>query len=264
MSPTQYEAIGDVAVVTLTNPPANLFTAGVVAGLTAGVKRARDEGKRALVIQADGALFSGGADVSMFKGRSAVEARDLFEEAMGLIGALEDAPFPVIAAVHGLCLAAGLEIALASDLIIAAEGTQFAQVEALIGATTFLGGAYRLAERCGSARALEITFGGDQYPVEAFERWNIVNRVVPADQLRVEALAWAKRLAKGPTRAHAATKRIVQYSLMYGPRQADRYLLDAATPVFDTRDMQHAVGLMLEQGSRKFLQNHDSVVFEGK
>jgi hypothetical protein len=51
---------------------------------------------------------------------------------------------------------------------------------------------------------------------------------------------------------------------MYGPRQADRYLLDAATPVFDTRDMQHAVGLMLSQGSRKFLQNHADVVFEGK
>ncbi|MFG2731573.1 enoyl-CoA hydratase/isomerase family protein [Streptomyces canus] len=264
MSHTKYEAIGDVAVVTLTNPPANLFTAGVLDGLSTGVKRAREEGKRAMVIQADGALFSGGADVSLFHGTSAVEAREIFEEGMAVIGAIEDAPFPVIAAVHGLCLAAGLEIALASDLIIAAEGTEFGQVEALIGATTFLGGAYRLAERCGSARALEITFSGQQYPAGTFERWNVINRIVPGDQLREEALGWAQKLAKGPTRAHAATKRIVQYSLMYGPRQADRYLLDAATPVFDTRDMQHAVGLMLSQGSRKFLQNHGDVVFEGK
>ncbi|MGV9853468.1 enoyl-CoA hydratase/isomerase family protein [Streptomyces sp. NPDC003442] len=264
MSHTKYEAIGDVAVVTLTNPPANLFTAGVMEGLTAGVKRAREEEKRALVLQADGTLFSGGADVSMFKGLSAAEARDMFEEGMAVIAAIEDAPFPVIAAVHGLCLAAGLEIALASDLIIAAEGTRFAQVEALIGATTFLGGTYRLAERCGSARALEITFSGQQYPAEAFEQWNIINRIVPADQLRDEALAWAGRLAKGPTRAHAVTKRLVHYSLAHGPRQADRFLLDAATPVFETRDMQHAVGLMLEQGSRKFLHNHADVVFEGQ
>ncbi|MFJ3214113.1 enoyl-CoA hydratase/isomerase family protein [Streptomyces flaveolus] len=264
MSHTEYEAIGDVAVVTLTNPPANLFNAGVMDGLLEGVKRAREENKRAMVIQADGALFSGGADVAMFHGTSAAEARVLFGEAMGVIAAIEDAPFPVISAVHGLCLAAGLEIALASDLIIAAEGTQFAQVEALIGATTFLGGAYRLAERVGSARALEITFSGQQYPAETFERWNVINRIVPADQLREQALAWAQALAKGPTQAHAATKRIVQYSLMYGPRQADRYLLDAATPVFDTRDMQYAVGLMRSQGARKFMQNHGDVVFEGK
>ncbi|SHH31360.1 enoyl-CoA hydratase/isomerase family protein [Streptomyces sp. 3214.6] len=264
MSQTKYEAIGDVAVVTVANPPANLFTAGVMEGLSASLRRARDEDKRALVIQADGAVFSGGADVALFKGTSAVQAREIFEEGTALIAAIEDAPFPVIAAVHGLCLAAGLELALASDLIIAAEGTQFAQVEALIGATTFLGGAYRLAERCGSARALEITFSGQQYPADTFERWNIINRVVPAEQLRDEALAWAQRLAKGPTRAHAVTKRLVQYALTHGPREADRFLLDGATPLFDTRDMQHAVDLMLTQGSRKFLQNHGDIVFEGK
>lgn len=264
MSETTYEVIGDVALVTLANPPANLFTEEVMGDLGAGVRRARDEGRRALVIQADGPVFSGGVDVSVFHGRSATGARDMFEEGMGLIGAIEDAPFPVIAAVHGLCLAAGLEIALASDLIIAAEGTRFAQVEALIGATTFLGGAYRLAERCGSARALEITFGAQQYPAEDFERWGVINRIVPADQLREEALGWAQGLAKGPARAHAATKRLVHYSLSHGPRQADRYLLDSATSVLDTSDMQHAVGLLLEQGARKFRQNHDDIVFEGK
>lgn len=264
MSQTKYEAIGDVAVVTMANPPANLFTAEILEGLAASVRRARQEGKRAMVLQADGVLFSGGADVAMFHGRSAVEARAMFEEGMGLVGAIEDAPFPVIAAVHGLCLAAGLEVALAADLVIAAEGTQFAQVEALIGATTFLGGAYRLAERCGSARALEITFGGQQYSAEAFERWNIVNRIVPADELHDEALRWAQALAKGPTWAHAVTKRLVHHALAHGPRQADRYLLDAATPLFESRDMQHGVGLLLSQGSRRFLQNHGDVVFEGK
>ncbi|MFE1879187.1 enoyl-CoA hydratase/isomerase family protein [Streptomyces diastatochromogenes] len=264
MSHTKYEAIGDVAVVTLANPPANLFDAGITDGLAEGLRRARSEGKRAMVIQADGPIFSGGADVNLFAERTAVEAREMFEEVLPLIGAIEDAPFPVIAAVHGLCLAAGLEIALAADLVIAAEGTRFAQVEALIGAATFLGGVYRLAERCGSARALEIVFSGDQYPAEAFERWNIINRVVPADRLREDALAWAQRLAKGPTRAHAVSKALVHHSLAHGPRATDRYLLDAAIPLFETRDMQHGVGLLLRQGSREFLENHADVVFEGK
>ena len=147
MSESTYEPTGDVAVLTLSNPPANLFTLEVGEDIRSGVEQARGEGARAMVIQADGAVFSGGADVSLFKDRSLEEARDLMIGFMPILAALEDAPFPVIAAVQGLCFAVGLELALACDLIIAAEGTQFAQVEALIGATTFGGGVYRLLLR---------------------------------------------------------------------------------------------------------------------
>src|SRR6266702_4915796 len=168
MTESAYESIGDVAVLTLSNPPANLFTREVGEDIRSGVERAHGEGARAMVIQADGAVFSGGADVSLFKDRSLEEARDLMIGFMPILAALEDAPFPVIAAVHGLCFAAGLELALACDLIIAAEGTEFAQVEALIGAATFLGGVYRLAERCGPARAKEIVFGVVSYDAATF------------------------------------------------------------------------------------------------
>ena len=97
-----------------------------------------------------------------------------------------------------------------------------------------------------------------------FERWNISNRVVPDGELRENALAWAQRLAKGPTAAHAVTKRFVRYGLAHGSRQADRYLLDAATPLFESHDMQHAVGELLSQGTRKFLASHDQFVFENR
>lgn len=260
----KYEKTGDVAVVTMANPPANTFTMELSAGLLDAVRRAVGEDARALVLQADGPLFCGGADVSIFKDTTAREAREMFSEGFRLIEGLEDAPFPVIAAVHGMCFAAGLELALACDLIIAAEGAQFAQVEAKIGATTFLGGAYRLAERCGPARAKEIVFGAETYDAATFERWNIVNRVVPGADLRDRALAWAQQLAKGPTSAHAVTKRLVRHALDYGSRQADRYLLDTACPLLESRDMQHAVDLLLTQGARKFIQNHAQVVFEGR
>src|SRR6476620_40563 len=184
MTESTYQANADVAVLTLSNPPPNLFTLEVGKDIQSGIERARDEGARAMVIQADGAVFSGGADVSLFKDRSLEEASELMIGFMPILAALEDAPFPVIAAVHGICFAAGLELALACDLIIAAGGTQFAQVEALIGATTFGGGVYRLSERCGPARAREITFDASTYGAEEFERWNIVNRVVPGDRLR--------------------------------------------------------------------------------
>jgi enoyl-CoA hydratase/carnithine racemase len=264
MGHTDYQAVDTVAVVTMSNPPASLFDEELSDHLLADFERASDEGKRALILQADGAAFSGGADVSMFQARTISGARELIGRSMPLIAAIEDAPFPVIAAVHGLCLAAGLELALACDLVVAEESARFAQVEAMIGATTFLGGVYRLAERCGPARAREITFGAEQYTAATFERWNIINRVVPDGELRKHALGWAQRLAKGPTAAHAVTKRLVRYGLAHGPREADRYLLDAATPLFESHDMQHAVGELLSQGARAFRANHDQLVFENR
>ena len=264
MIETKYEKIDDVAMVTMANPPANTFTIELGAGLEGAVRRAISEEARALVLQADGPLFCGGADVHLFAGTTAGQAREMFAEGFQLINTLEDAPFPVIAAVHGMCFAAGLELALACDLIIAAEGTQFAQVEAKIGATTFLGGVYRLAERCGPARAKEIVFGAETYDAATFERWNIINRVVPDENLREAALAWAQQLSKGPTMAHAVTKRLLRHALDQGSRQADQYLLDVAPGLLESRDMQYTVELLLTQGARKFIQNHAEVVFEGR
>ena len=264
MIETKYAKADDVAVVTMANPPANTFTMELSAGLEGAVRQAISEQARALVLQADGPLFCGGADVHIFAGTTAGQARDMFAEGFRLVEALEDAPFPVIAAVHGMCFAAGLELALACDLIIAAEGATFAQVEAKIGAATFLGGVYRLAERCGPARAREIVFGADTYDAAAFERWNIINRVVPDDDLRGAALAWAQQLAKGPTLAHAVTKRLLRHALDHGSRPADKYLLDVAPDLLESRDMRYAVDLLLTQGARKFIQNHAEVIFEGR
>ena len=137
-------------------------------------------------------------------------------------------------------------------------------VEAKIGAVTFLGGVYRLAERCGPARAKEIVFGAETYDAATFERWNIINRVVPDGDLREAALAWAQQLSKGPTLAHAVTKRLLRRALDHGSRQADQYLLDVAPGLLESRDMQYAVELLLTQGARKFIQNHAEVTFEGR
>jgi enoyl-CoA hydratase/carnithine racemase len=265
MTELEVETTDNVTIVTMSNPPANLFDRDLMTGLLSAVRGAEGDGARAMVLRSDGAVFSGGANVAMFRGTSPAEARAMFVEGFMLIDAIEQAPFPVIAAVHGMCLAAGLEVALACDLIIAAEGTQFAQVEAKIGAATFLGGVYRLAQRAGTARAFEITFGGEFFDAATFERWNIINRVVPADQLEAEAIKWARNLAAGPTAAHAVTKKLVRHATDCGLRETDRYLLDAATPLFATNDMQHAVDLLLTHGARKFMANHGQLIaFEGR
>jgi enoyl-CoA hydratase/carnithine racemase len=83
-----------------------------------------------------------------------------------------------------MCIAAGLELALACDLIWAAASARFSQAEASIGTTTLLGGVQRLAERAGPARAREIIYSADQYDAAAtFERWNIVTGSFPMKYL---------------------------------------------------------------------------------
>ena len=265
MSHVKLEMTDSVAIATTSNPPAELFDRAQIAGLREAVRTATTSHARAMVIKTDAPLFSGGADVvTVFQGQSQQDGRDLLSEGMALIAELEDAPFPIIAAVNGFCFAAGLEIALACDFIFASDDTTFSQVEAMIGATTFLGGAYRLAERCGPAIAREIVYTADRYTAEQFARWHIVNRVVPAAELHTTALDVAHQISRGPALAHAQTKRLIRHALLHDSRAADRIVLDEATSLYESRDLQHAVGRLAEHGARKFLANHHEIVFEGR
>src|SRR5262249_22395695 len=148
-------------------------------------------------------------------------------------------------------MAAGLELALACDLIWAASSAHFGQVEASIGTTTLLGGVQRLAERDGPTRAREIIYTADQYDAPTFERWNIVNRVLPDDVFALQTRAFAERLAKGPTLAYAAGKRIVRASLEGGVRAADRVVEEVAPPLFHSEDMRAGVAGLLGDGGRR-------------
>lgn len=264
MSLTRYELDGRVATLSMSDPPAELLTRELIRELAEAVQRARRDEVRAMIIRSDGRLFSGGADVNLFYKTSRPDAREMLAEGLAMINAIEDAPFPVIAAVRGACLAAGLEIALACDLIIASDDAVFAQVEALIGATTFLGGAYRLAERCGPARAREIVYTAQMYPAKQFEQWNIINRIVPGAELDDAALKLATQIAKGPALAHDVTKQLIKHSAAHGVRATDQYSLDAANHLFPSEDMQNALAFMLTEGPKRFLANHGSLVFEGR
>ena len=115
-----------------------------------------------------------------------------------MIRRFAEIPVPTVAAVQGLCLAAGLEVALSCDLIWAAEGTQLGLVEGVIGATPFGGGTQRLVARAGAGRAAEAVLTARPYPADTMLQWGVVNRVVAADDLHEKARAFAERLASGP------------------------------------------------------------------
>jgi enoyl-CoA hydratase len=245
------ERDGDVGVLVIDAPPLNLFGQEMVADVSAALEQAESAGVRALLVRAEGELFTGGADVNVFHGLSEEDAREFVAGLLGITHRLEGLPFPTLASVHGLCLTAGLELALGCDMIWASESAQFGLVEAVVGLTPLMGGTQRMAERAGPARAREFVMSGGVYPAAELERWNVVNRVLPDGELAEKSMRFAQRLAAGPTVAHGATKRIVRAFLEHGVGGADERTADIGAPLFETADLQGAVKSFLEQGPGK-------------
>lgn len=243
----RFDRDGDVGILTLADPPLNLFGRELLEDLHAALDEVEGSGARALVVRAEGKVFTGGADVHMFEGLTGEQVR----EELNLIAVphrLEALPIPTLAVVHALCLTAGFELALGCDLLWAAESAQFGLVEAVVGVTPFMGGTQRVAERAGPARARELVMTGGRYPASRLEEWGVVNRVVADAELEEKALRFAARLAAGPTRAHAATKRMVRAYLEGGVAGADAAMNDVAAEVVETEDFKGGVRSFLESG----------------
>ena len=258
--PVRLERDGAVASMVLHDPPLNLFGAAAFEALNECLDELESSDARALVWRAEGEVFTGGADVNVFQ--QIVDAggdrSDLsFEPLLGAVRRIEALPIPTLALVHGLCLTAGLEVSLGCDMIWAGESASFGLVEAVVGLTPGAGGTQRMAERAGPARAREFVMSQGIYDAATLEGWNVVNRVLPDDQLLAKGMRFAQRLAAGPTKAHAATKRIVRAYLEGGVDEADRVTPEVAGALFETEDLQRAVRSFLTEGPGK-------ATFEGR
>src|SRR3954453_11379533 len=197
MNHARYEVDGDVAEIVISNPPLNLWGPQLIADIEDGVKRAAAERPRALIVRADGDVFSAGVDVHVFEGLDEQSADALTGRLLQLTHAVEDLPLPTLAVVHGLCLTAGLELSLACDLMWAADGVQFGLVEKVVGITPLMGGTQRMAERAGTARAREFVMTGRLYDAQTLHGWGVVNRVVAPEDLLEKARRFLAALAGG-------------------------------------------------------------------
>ena len=242
------ESHGPLAVLTFDSPPLNLFDRAVFDGLADAVGALERDAPRGLLIRAEGRAVSGGVDVHVFDGLSPGDAAGLWTELLDLIHRIEALPFPTVFAAHALTLTAAFELSLGCDLILAAESARFGLVERVVGLTPAMGGTQRLAERAGPGRARELVMTGGLFDAATLERWNVVNRVLPDEGFDAAARAFARDLAEGPTKAHAATKAIVRGYLDGGVRRADEVVPRAAGDLFGTDDLQAAVRSFLERG----------------
>lgn len=248
-APVRLEHDGPLAVLTIDQPPLNLFDGPLIEALEAAVATVDAERPRALLVRAEGRVVSGGVDVgAVFDGLSAEDGAILWERLLRIIHTVEALPLPTVFAAHALCLTAAFELSLGCDLLLAAESATFGLVEKVVALTPAMGGTQRLAERAGPARAREFVMTGELYSAATLERWNVVNRVLPDEGFHVAARAFAMVLATGPTRAHAATKRIVRAQLDGGVRAADAIVPETAGGLFATEDLQNAVRSFLSEG----------------
>ncbi len=217
-----------------------------------------DLATRAVVITATGRAFCTGADLRASRPapsrpedapeRSVGDiSRTIRDGAQRLIAAVLDCEVPVIAAVNGTAAGIGAHLALACDLVLAADTASFIEVFVRRGIVPDGGGAYLLPRLVGPQRAKELMFFGDKVPAAEAERMGLVNRVVPADELEATAGEWAARLAAGPTRALVLTKALVNRSLETDRAGAFADEAVAQELTMHTEDAQEGIAAFVER-----------------
>jgi 2-(1,2-epoxy-1,2-dihydrophenyl)acetyl-CoA isomerase len=181
--------------------------------LDAVTRVAEDESLRAVLITGAGRGFSSGADLKEQRSTTDDGVPDLgarLEEIYHpIITGLREMPKPVVAAVNGPAVGIGCSLALAADLIVAAESAYFLLAFVNIGLVPDGGSTAFLPARVGYARAAEMAMLGERVPAQQALDWGLVNRVVPDDELESTSGELLERLANGPTRSYAGAKRLL-------------------------------------------------------
>src|SRR3982750_1837908 len=205
------EDAGGVATITLQRPGLSHALRTDLLGVVQDV--AADPSVRAVVLTGTGRAFCVGQNlaehVESLRGNAATSLRVVEEEYNPLILALAGLRVPLVVGINGACAGAGLGIALAGDLRVAAAGAKFTTAFTGIGLSSDSALASRLVHCVGGSRAAELLLLPEPFLAETAAEWGLVHRVVPAEQVLAEAQALAARLAAGPTAAYRAIKTVL-------------------------------------------------------
>ena len=185
------ERDGDVALVIVNNPPVNALSWHVRQGLFDGMTQAVESGAKAIVVICDGRTFIAGADISEFGG-NVPKAAGLQE----VQAAMEDAPIPVIAAIHGTALGGGLEVALCAHYRVSVSSARFGLPEVNLGLLPGAGGTQRLPRLVGVLKALEMMTTGRHVSSAEAQAGGLVDEVISGDgleELKLAAVAFANK-----------------------------------------------------------------------
>jgi enoyl-CoA hydratase/carnithine racemase len=217
--------VDGVGVVTLDRADKlNAMDSAMFDGLHTAADRAasaaEDRSVRAVLIIGEGRAFSAGLDTSMFGGQIDEPPSDEWIAALQQsFTKFEDLPVPTVAAVRGVAIGAGCQLAIAAHLRVAAPDAQLGVLEARWGLVPDLGGTYRLPRLVGLSRAIDMAISARTIDAQTALAWGLVDAVLSEGDFAAQSRAYAARLASGPTVATGAVPRLMRESLV-GDREA--------------------------------------------
>jgi enoyl-CoA hydratase/carnithine racemase len=219
-----------------------------------------DDAVRCVIVRAEGRAFCAGVDLGMpedrITGRSPAEkVRNYYEKFRWVherFAVLSNLPQPVIMAIHGYCLGAGLEVAMMGDIRIAADDAKFALPEPKVGVSIDAGGDLRLVTEIGAGWTKLLALTGRRIDAETALRVGIVQEVVPKDDLVAHTRALAEEIAANAPLAVQGIKRTINYRAEQGLAEALRFEAASASPLFVSDDMTHGYAAMAKKQTPDF------------
>ena len=244
---------GGILTLTLNRPEAlNALNPQTTQALRAGLEAAgRDPEVGAIILTGAGRAFCAGADLKEVSARAASGDPDLGADLRAnytpMIRAIRACPKPVIAAVNGTAAGAGLSLALACDLRIAAAGAQMIVVFVRVGLVPDAGSLFFLTRMLGLSKATELALTGEPLNADDAVRLGLVAAVVPPDQLMAATMERARRLAEGPRQTYALIKRGMERALQLDLEQTMELESQLQALAAETPDAQEAIRAFLEK-----------------
>ena len=249
---------GAVLTLTLNRPEAlNALNPETTRALRTAFEAAgRDREVGAIILTGAGRAFCAGADLKDVSARHKAGDRDLGADLRAnyapMIRAIRDCPKPVVAALNGTAAGAGLSLALACDLRLAAVGSQLIVVFVRVGLVPDAGSLFFLTRMLGLSKATELAITGDPLSADDAHRLGLVAAVVPLDQLMAAALERGRQLAEGPRQTYALIKRGMERALDLDLEQTLELESQLQGLAAKTPDAQEAIQAFLEKRKPQF------------
>jgi enoyl-CoA hydratase len=255
MSTLLIDRDGPVVVLTLNRPDKlNALNEELLRELAASLMALQDDRavRVAVLTGAGDKAFAAGADIAAMAEMTAPQAKRLSDLGHRLGALIEQASFPVIAAVNGFALGGGCELALSCDFIYASDRARLGQPEVGLGVIPGFGGSQRLARIVGVAHARELCMTGDVIDAEAALRLGLVNAVVPHAELLPKVRGVAAKIASKAPLAIASVKRAILRGADAPLATANELEASAFAALFGTHDQREGMGAFLERRTPKF------------
>lgn len=251
----QSSIVDGIATVTINNPPTNTLNIPVMNELSAVFDEMKNNKEvKVVVFTGSGTFFITGADIKEIHSlSSSKEGEAAASSGQEILNKIQNLQKPVIAAINGMCLGGGLELALACHIRIAGDRIRLGQPEINLGIMPGFGGTQRLTRLVGKAKATEWILTGDMISAQEAKDLGLVNKVVPNAEVLKQALGMAKKIASKGQIAVRSALRAIEEGLKGSLEDGLKLEASLFGRLFETEDKKEGVAAFIEKRQAKFL-----------